>query len=189
MGTKICTKCREEKALNEYHRDGNGFQSRCKDCRNKEKRDWTLCHPIENSERCKRWYYKNRENNISAARNTERINKAKQRKNNICVRIKDNINARLNKALKRNGIVKSNQLTELIGCTVAELKKHMGSQFKDGMNWDNYGVYGWHIDHIKPCAVFDLKDIEQQKECFHYTNLQPLWAKDNLNKGASYLSG
>jgi len=55
------------------------------------------------------------------------------------------------------------------------------------MNWNNYGYYGWHIDHIKPCSSFDLsKDLEQRK-CFHYTNLQPLLAKDNLEKGAKYV--
>jgi len=51
------------------------------------------------------------------------------------------------------------------------------------MSWDNYGYRGWHIDHIRPCASFDLTDPEQQRECFHYTNLQPLWWQDNLRKG------
>jgi hypothetical protein len=50
------------------------------------------------------------------------------------------------------------------------------------MSWDNYGIAGWHIDHIKPCCTFDLTDLEQQKQCFHYTNLRPLWAKDNLRR-------
>lgn len=52
------------------------------------------------------------------------------------------------------------------------------------MTWANYGKSGWHIDHIKPCASFDLSDPDQQKACFHYSNLQPLWAFDNLSKGA-----
>jgi len=53
------------------------------------------------------------------------------------------------------------------------------------MTWSNYGK-GWHIDHIKPCASFDLSNPEQQKICFHYTNLQPLWAIDNIKKGAKF---
>ena len=61
------------------------------------------------------------------------------------------------------------------------VKKWIESQFVDGMSWDNHGE--WHIDHIRPCASFDLTDPEQQKECFNYKNLQPLWAKDNLSKG------
>ena len=57
------------------------------------------------------------------------------------------------------------------------------SLFQSGMTWENHGKYGWHIDHIRPCSSFDLTDPEQQKLCCHYTNLQPLWAKDNLSKG------
>ena len=62
------------------------------------------------------------------------------------------------------------------------LKQHLESQFKDGMSWNNHGVKGWHIDHIKPCASFDLTDPEEQKKCFHFSNLQPLWWIDNLKK-------
>ena len=68
-----------------------------------------------------------------------------------------------------------------------DLKLHLENQFVDGMNWNNYGKNGWHIDHIKPCASFDLTDPKQQKICFHYTNLQPLWAIDNLIKHSKLL--
>ena len=54
------------------------------------------------------------------------------------------------------------------------------------MTFDNYGTI-WHIDHIKPCASFDLTDVNQQMECFNYKNLQPLWAKDNLAKGSTFI--
>ena len=54
------------------------------------------------------------------------------------------------------------------------------------MKWDNHGLYGWHIDHIQPCNSFDLSNEEEQKKCFHYSNMQPLWAFDNLSKGAKY---
>ena len=74
--------------------------------------------------------------------------------------------------------------SELLGCTYEQLLDHLSSQFTEGMTWDNYGE--WHIDHIRPCASFDLLDTEQQRQCFHYTNLQPLWALDNLRKGATY---
>jgi hypothetical protein len=58
----------------------------------------------------------------------------------------------------------------------------MESKFLPGMTWDNRGLRGWHIDHIVPCSFFDLANPEQQRKCFHYTNLQPLWAADNLRK-------
>lgn len=76
---------------------------------------------------------------------------------------------------------------ELLGCTREQLKAHLERQFTSGMSWDNYGIKGWHIDHKRPCAAFDLTDPAQQRECFHYTNLQPLWAKDNLAKGDKLL--
>lgn len=71
---------------------------------------------------------------------------------------------------------------ESTGCTPPELRLHLESKFQPGMTWDNYGRYGWHIDHIKPIAIFDMTDPAQAKEALHYTNLQPLWAKDNYSK-------
>jgi len=71
---------------------------------------------------------------------------------------------------------------ELLGCTFKELKVYLEKQFKEGMNWDNYGFYGWHADHIKPLSSFDLTNLEEQKKAFRYTNLQPLWMKENLHK-------
>lgn len=83
-------------------------------------------------------------------------------------------------ALKTRGISKSRSLRELLGCTIPELKQHLESQFRQGMSWDNHGE--WHVDHIRPCAAFDLTRVAEQKVCFHYTNLQPLWAEENLRK-------
>ena len=71
---------------------------------------------------------------------------------------------------------------ELLGCSVEDTRRHIESLWLPGMSWDNYGIAGWHIDHIQPCCTFDLTDLEQQKKCFHYTNLRPLWAKDNLRR-------
>jgi len=78
-------------------------------------------------------------------------------------------------------ISKAAHTLDMIGCSGVELKSYLESKFKEGMTWDNYGE--WHVDHIRPCASFDLSDAEQQKKCFHYTNLQPLWKEDNLRKG------
>jgi hypothetical protein len=75
---------------------------------------------------------------------------------------------------------KSSRTMKLVGCTVNFLKQFLQKQFKSGMSWSNYGK--WHIDHIKPCASFDLSKPSEQRECFNYTNLQPLWAEDNLRK-------
>ena len=91
----------------------------------------------------------------------------------------------MNKALKNNN--KTSKSLELLGSTIQEAREHLEKQFKEGMTWDNHGHKGWHIDHIIPCASFDLTDPEQQKKCFHYTNLQPLWAKENISKGSKII--
>ena len=70
----------------------------------------------------------------------------------------------------------------MVGLTIYNFKHYLESKFLDGMTWENHGVHGWHIDHIRPCASFDLTKEEDRKQCFHYTNLQPLWAQDNLKK-------
>ena len=70
--------------------------------------------------------------------------------------------------------------SNVFGCSTDELVKHLEDQFKDGMTWDNYGRYGWHIDHIKPLSK--AEDMEDLIRRAHYTNLQPLWATDNLKK-------
>lgn len=90
--------------------------------------------------------------------------------------------ARLWQAVKCQGARKSGRTLTLLGCTREELKAHIERQFKPGMSWGNYRHDVWHIDHIRPCASFDMFDAEQQRQCFHYTNLQPLWAVDNLRK-------
>jgi hypothetical protein len=75
---------------------------------------------------------------------------------------------------------------ELIGCSFKEFVTHIESLWKEGMSWDNYGFYGWHLDHIRPKSSFDLTNPEEQKKCFHYSNIQPLWAQENLSKGSKY---
>ncbi len=78
------------------------------------------------------------------------------------------------------GINKAKKTIKLLDCTIPELKKYLEKQFKKGMTWNNYGK--WHVDHIRPCCKFDLSKPEEQLKCFNYTNLQPLWAEENLRK-------
>ncbi len=100
-------------------------------------------------------------------------------------KIRHNLRVRINHVLQ--GKIKSGGTIELLGCTAEFLAMHIEQQFKDGMSWENYGRNGWHIDHIIPCSSFDLTDPEQQRKCFHYSNLQPLWAEDNLRKSDKIL--
>lgn len=84
--------------------------------------------------------------------------------------------------LKINKTKKSKSALQLVGCSIDALRKHIEHQWLLGMSWDNYTVHGWHVDHIIPVNTFDLTDPEQQRKCFHYTNLRPLWATDNLSR-------
>lgn len=78
----------------------------------------------------------------------------------------------------------SSWISANVGCSLAELKRHLEAQFKPGMHWLNNTTEGWHIDHIRPLVAFDLTDPVQQRQAWHYTNLQPLWATENLSKGS-----
>ena len=107
----------------------------------------------------------------------------KRREIDINYKIRCYLASRIWKSLK--GINKSKSTLKLLGCSIDQLKRYLESQFKLGMSFSNYGK--WHIDHIKPCCQFDLSKLEEQLKCFNYTNLQPLWAIENLSKNKKVL--
>lgn len=91
---------------------------------------------------------------------------------------------------RRMGLVldgqrKADTSRALVGCSAEELRAYLESKFLPGMSWALRDRI--HLDHIRPCASFDLTDPSQQRACFHYTNLQPLWAIDNLRKGSKWI--
>jgi hypothetical protein len=92
----------------------------------------------------------------------------------------------LHSSLRSQGAKKSDRTLVLTGCTIKELIKHIESRFDKKMTWNNYGFYGWHIDHKKPCAAFDLIKPEEQRKCFNWKNLQPMWWYDNLHKNSFF---
>lgn len=110
--------------------------------------------------------------------------KAKRNREDSYFRLSNRLRERLRRVLNRAGVTKSSKTIEMTGCNWDQLRQHFENQFQAGMSWDNIGE--WHIDHIRPCASFDLTDPEQQKQCFHYTNLQPLWASQNMEKAANW---
>ena len=120
------------------------------------------------------YYIKNKEkiikNNIQYIR--------KKLKTDISFRVVKNLRHRISDLIKMKA--KSLSTMMLIGCEVDYLMYHLQKRFVEGMSWDNYG--DWHIDHIKPCILFDLTKLKEQRKCFHYTNLRPLWAEDNLRR-------
>jgi hypothetical protein len=152
-----------------------------------------------------KWYEENKEEiltgwkvlrdknpKIHRKQNTKYYNKNKQKvmfrnnantkkrlQNDSMFRITKNLRGRINTVLK--GQTKSAKTLKLLGCSLLIFKEYLKKQFRDGMTWKNYGNV-WHIDHVKPCSKFNLLLAEEQQKCFHYTNLQPLLAIENLQK-------
>lgn len=137
------------------------------------------------------WYHCNREKAKVLHRNWCRLNRSRinqyellKCRNNPEWKIRKRMSARLGEIIRVfTGKRKAVKTELLLGCSRNVLIQWMESQFVDGMNWENYGQFGWHIDHIRPCSSFDLSRPKQQRACFHYTNLQPLWWRDNISKG------
>lgn len=142
-------------------------------------KQWNQEHPQQKKENDKRWY----------STNKKHVNQYYQAKRQIDYTFKllGNIRSRINRALQKNW--KAGHTVELLGCTILEWKQHLEQQFTGGMSWNNYGnkTSQWSVDHIIPCSVFDLSDPVEQKQCFHYTNTQPMWHIDNIKKGNKIL--
>lgn len=177
---KKCTKCKQYKELTFFGKDKSrkdGYSYKCLDCNKTESRQMDKKH----LDRKRKYYYKNREELIKkkVAYNDARY------KTNVLYKLEQSCRKRLRRAVKLNKKIGS--ISNLIGCTSEYLKKHLSEMFDENMSWENYGTY-WHIDHIKPCASFDLSIPSEISACFHYSNLQPLSAHENLKKGKRYIN-
>lgn len=201
---KKCCHCQELKSFDLFHKNKafkDGLHHYCKICRkeydekienkNKKKAYWKTYsdknrsilkqkgkiyddnHRSEMSLRKKLYYQNNKEKMAEIERN---------KRKNIQYKIKSNLSRRIRSFL--NGKSKSKTTMAYLGCSLDFFKNYIENLFQDGMTWENYGLNGWHIDHIRPCASFDLTNPEQQNICFHYSNLQPLWAVDNIKKSS-----
>lgn len=171
---------------------------------------WYKLNRLRILNRTKKYYQKNKDKKKQySLKNKDKISKRmkkykivnkiklnKYRKNllktDINFKMACNLRVRIWYALR--GSPKLSATMKLVGCSIECLKQHLEKQFKFGMSWANYGtgwngkgMQEWHIDHIIPCASFDLSQPEEQKKCFHYTNLQPLWAEENWSKGSKIL--
>jgi len=121
-------------------------------------------------------------------KNKDKINKrnTERRKNDINYKLKVSLRSRIRSAVKVKNAKKISNTVDLIGTSIQKLKTHLESKFLPTMTWENYGKY-WHIDHIIPCDKFNLTVEEEQRKCFHYTNLQPLFAVTQIIDGITYI--
>lgn len=206
-GKKYCNE-NKEKIKNKYikreeKRKENGYYKKYR-LENKERlTEQNKKYYIKNKEKLNKQTKENYEKNKNEILNQMKIyreeNKEliKERKHKYYVNNKDKINQykrsrpvplkeklirltrlRIRQALK--GFKKSEATKKIIGCDLDFYKEYLESKFTKGMSWENYGVNGWHIDHIKPCASFDFSDEAQINKCFHYTNTEPRWATTKI---------
>jgi hypothetical protein len=123
-------------------------------------------------------YVKTNRAEISAK---QRVRLKNRYHSDVCYKLASVLRARLYQALKKN--YKRSGTMELLGCTLDEFRSYIENQFTEGMTWDNWAKDGWHIDHIQPISHFDLTDPEQLRAACHYSNLRPLWARQNISEG------
>lgn len=188
---KKCTACLEVKDIDLFYKSKRGLfgrRSQCKTCC--VDKAMARYSKEERSEKFKKWLDRNHQYNSERKKQWVNNNRHKIRKYDQEYRpqyyqkcdpqylIARNLRSRLYKAFKNNQ--KTGSAIKDLGCSVDQLKFHLEHQFQEGMTWDNYGK--WHIDHIRPLSSFDLTKREELLEACHYTNLQPLWAEDNLRK-------
>lgn len=172
---KLCLEC--NKLLN---KPTDRYRSKCNSCRSKKYSTKINDNKRENYDSSKKQVYYQQNKEKIKLRTKKRH--YKERKENILYKLTDDIRNRTSKALKRDNFKKTTKFAEYIGCSVQDLKNYIEKQFQPEMTWQNRKA--WHIDHIIPLS--SAKTIEKLYELCHYTNLQPLWALDNIKKGNRY---
>lgn len=191
-----CVKCLKDKNLDEFHKMKTsklGYRSICKECRKIDTNQYQLKYKKEISIRRKKIYIKNKTNMriVGNIRNRKYYQKHKKRilkntilyikaklKTDINFKLKHYLRTRLRGALKNNW--KKGSAVRDLGCSIEKFKLWLEMNWQEGMSWDNQG--DWHIDHIMPLASFNLQDRKELLKAVHFSNLQPLWAEDNLRK-------
>jgi len=191
---KACLKCQKDKEFSEFYKNSHGYlglHSYCKSCLKEHSMGYLkteegkktrkkYAQSLKGIEARKR--YSRTEKFKSNLKRYENSEKGKfMRNSNIHRVLASKLRIRMNMALK--GKNKVGSAVRDLGCSMSEFKIYLESKFQPGMIWENHGLQGWHLDHIKPLASFDLTNREEFLKAAHYTNLQPLWSRDNIKKG------
>jgi hypothetical protein len=185
---KQCTKCKEDKLLSEFKKDNKytfGVDNHCRSC----KSEYYRLHKMKNADsyRNRNIVHSERTKKKMSEDETFRKNKTKyncnyarsRRGSDIKFRTIGNLRGLIRSAFKRRGYKKNSKTFDILGCDYDTFVSHIESKFQEGMTLENHGE--WHIDHIYPVSL--ATDIYHLTKLNHYTNLQPLWKKENLSKG------
>lgn len=207
---KECSKCSKIKSFDSFSKNkskDDGLQRICKECKSliyqKEKETRLLYQKHYNNlnkENKQKWNRRNWVNNKNTIKeynkiwrnnNKDKINlyqknwRKEKYNNDLNYKITENLRSRFWSILNSQNVNKNNSILDLLGCSIVKLKQYLENQFPPEMSWDNHGEI-WEIDHIKPCANFILENLEEQKICFHYTNLQPLFKTTQIAESYGY---
>lgn len=182
-GQKSCSVCRKSKWMDDFYtdrRNSDGRRGTCKSCISSYNANLRTSRIASARAYGRKYYATNRKRLLTAANDNNATPRG---------RINNAISSGIWRGISSKSI-NSGKTFELLGYTLSELMQHLECRFLPGMTWDNYGLYGWHIDHIKPLAsfTFDTPNHPAFREAWSLSNLQPLWAKDNWRKGAGVKS-
>ena len=213
MKTKKCPECNKVKLATEYYKCSSrkdGLQAYCKICKKekfreskkksdkkylkkylsipenrRKKQKYSRQYQIDNPELQKQYmikYKKSKKGKDYNKKYRKKEYKEKYGKDPIFT-LKLTLRNRLKNALKKE--FKRGRTLDMLGCSIEEFKLYLENKFTPEMDWSNYGSY-WELDHIKPCDLFDLSNLEEQKKCFIFTNIQPLEITENRKKSNKY---
>jgi len=201
----ICVQCENETPYLDMMQNRGNVQKKCKKCNSKKGAEYYIKNREAKLQTVKEYTANNAQKvkdyqkkyNYEHKEETKIYNKVYRKENKVqlriqrkeyeqkpYVKIRHNLQSRLHKALHSKNVKKTNKTLELLGCDVKTFIKWMKFQFTTGMTMDNHGE--WHMDHCQPCNSFDLMDESEQKKCFHWTNIQPMWGPENLSKSDKY---
>ena len=212
---KPCSRCRRTLPASSFYNRENGWLfSRCKECvseversryplikdkKRKSHRAYYINNRAKTLARCKKNYEKNRERLLLFYK--ERRKRPEYRSQVLAFlkkwkkqraitdpqyALREKLRKTIWTRLHIRGAKKRHSTLTLLGCSIADFKRHIESLWVSGMTWENYGKQ-WQIDHIRPLASFDLRNENEQLQAFHFSNTQPLWSADNLKKGATWV--
>jgi hypothetical protein len=190
---KTCSKCKNIKDINDFAKDKcnkTGYGPYCKPCKREKVKTQYHKDPSKQISRVNKWFKENPDKSKQYGKNLSRKEYyAAWRKKNPYKQFMSEEERKLMRTyrdkVKRGIQTDRNKTWDLLGCSFLELKDYIGSQFYPEMSWDNWGGV-WELDHIKGCVNFDLKDPIQLAECFHYTNLRPLFKTTKIALSFGY---